>query len=92
MDEDLSLVTDMQTREALDLLRSAVVFEKEETTNAPFEAQRLAEERIERAHRRTIKMIRLARDCGATKTMIANQFGVQSLYKVTKLIKEADEL
>lgn len=93
MEEDSSVVTDQRgdMSETLRMLRAAIVFEKRERTEAPYEAKLAAEKRIETAHRTTIQMVREARAAGATKTMIAQQLGVQNLYRVNQLIKEAEE-
>lgn len=75
----------------LTALRHAIVFEKNERTDAPFEARQAAQRRIDAAHVATLQMIREARQAGVTKTQIAEQLGVQGLYKVNQLLKEAGE-
>ena len=75
--------------EASKALREAIVFERHEKDHALFEAQQIAQERIDAAHRKTIEAVRLARDAGVTKTSIANHMGVKNMYRVNQLLKEA---
>lgn len=69
-------------------LREAVVFERAERTNAPFEAKQQAERRVQAAHTETVALVKAAYEAGATKTVIAKHLGIQNLARVGHLINE----
>lgn len=83
---------DQSIKGALTALRTAVVFEKEEKTKAPFEAKQDSDRRIEEAHHRTVRYVHEAHSAGATKTAIAEQLGIKNLNRVGQLIDEGKKL
>lgn len=89
--ETLLTVTDENDpkRAASHALREAIVFERNEKDQAPYEAQQQAQDRIDAAHLKTLEAIRIARNSGVTKSSIAQHLGVKNVYRVNQLIKEA---
>lgn len=80
------------TRQILDALREAVLYEAQEKMDAPAEAKAQAEARINAATERKLRLIRAAHESGATKVSIAAQLGIQNLGHVSKLIARAEEI
>lgn len=78
------------TKEILAELREAVIFEKQERMDAPAEARRIAEERINAATAKKLALIKAAFDIGATKVAIAQQLGIKNIGQVATLIRRAE--